>query len=112
MHKIKTSRPRSRLISAGVSKAGSEQYITGIVETRVGSCRSVKDKGRRMLKLFGIADRMIHEIKPQKDYPNAPKYESTQGRTLKFLDESEKTVNIKFSSNVIESRNEISKSEL
>jgi hypothetical protein len=108
---VKTARPRSRVLSLGVCRAAEEDYVTAVVEARVGSSKTLKEKGKRVLKLFRISDRTLLEIKSQPSYANAPKYSCEQGRTLKFLDDSEKTLNIKFSSKVIESHYEISDSE-
>jgi hypothetical protein len=87
LHKVKTTRPRSRLICAGVCRAGEDDYISAVAETRIGSSKHIKS-GRRFLRLFRIEDRRIIEVRTQPHYANAPKYECEEGRTLKFLDES------------------------
>jgi hypothetical protein len=87
LHKVKTTRPRSRLICAGVCRAGVSDYISAVAEARIGSSKHIK-AGRRLLRLFRIEDRKIIEVKMQSNYANAPKYESDEGRTLKFLDGS------------------------
>lgn len=87
LHTVKTARARSRLICAGVCRAGQEDYISAVAETMIGSSKHIKT-GRRLLRLFRIGDRKIVEVRTQSHYGNAIKYEADEGRTLKFLDES------------------------
>lgn len=55
LHKLKTTRARSRVISVGVSRAGEEEYIIGLVEAnRPISMKALNSKTKRIMKLFKI----------------------------------------------------------
>ena len=76
------------------------------------SVKVLKSKAKKFIKLFKIEDKKIIEIKQKETYVNSLKYTAIQNKTLKFLDDcSEKTINIKFSDNILRSSYEIEDSE-